>query len=145
MSLEQITWNHLYAAHPDQREFAETRIRLHFKRRKLAKRGAVKASVRPTGWHGESGLATAGGHIVVDWYRLDGTHVTTHHVYPTDDAYPVLCIYPPQNSLVLHALPLPDPKSIRKTAFGLATPKPLLNSGGSGWNQLGKIDTEAVP
>ncbi|KAF8808578.1 hypothetical protein BYT27DRAFT_7210704 [Phlegmacium glaucopus] len=113
--------------------------------RKLAKRGAIKASVRPTGWHGESGLATAGGHIVVDWYRLDGTHVSTHQVYPTDNAYPVLCIYPPQNSLVLHALPLADPKSICKTAFGLATPKPLLNSGGSGWRTFGKIDTEAVP
>lgn len=39
------------------------------------------------GWHGESGAATTGGHITVDFLRWDGSHVTTHHVYPTDDAY----------------------------------------------------------
>ena len=39
---------------------------------------------RPTGWHGESGAAGAGGHITVDFQRRDGRHVTTHHVYRMD-------------------------------------------------------------
>jgi hypothetical protein len=42
---------------------------------------------RPTGWHGESGAAEAGGHLTVDFYRLDNEHVVTHHVYRTNDAY----------------------------------------------------------
>jgi hypothetical protein len=42
---------------------------------------------RPTGWHGESGAAQAGGHIAVDFALSNGEHVTTHHVYPTDKGY----------------------------------------------------------
>ena len=41
---------------------------------------------RPTGWHGESGAAGAGGHLVVDFYENE-RHIVTHHVYPMDDAY----------------------------------------------------------
>jgi hypothetical protein len=106
---EQITWNGLYAAKPRERHLAEERIRSHFIRKCLACRGVEKADVRykaynlhaapsmptgscrPTGWHGESGAARTGGHIVVDFYRSnnlnDHEHITTHHVYRTDDAY----------------------------------------------------------
>ena len=108
LTSEQITWNRLYAAKPRERRFAEERICSHFVRKRLASRGVEKADVRynftfsvatsiptglcrPTGWHGESGAARTGGHIVVDFYRLnnqsDLEHVTTHHVYRTDDAY----------------------------------------------------------
>jgi hypothetical protein len=103
MGLQGIIWNGLYAAQPRER-FAETRILFHFTRRRLSRRGVKKAVARyspftvvaplmltsfcrPTGWHGESGAAKAGGHIVVDFYRSNMKHVTTHHVYPTDDAY----------------------------------------------------------
>ena len=39
---------------------------------------------RPTGWHGESGAAGAGGHIVMDFQQRDGKHVVMHHVYRMD-------------------------------------------------------------
>jgi predicted NBD/HSP70 family sugar kinase len=42
---------------------------------------------RPTGWHGESGAAGAGGHITVDFYGLNNQHITTQHVYRADNAY----------------------------------------------------------
>lgn len=42
---------------------------------------------RPTGWHGESGAAKAGGHVVVDFCLSNNKHVTMHHVYPKDNAY----------------------------------------------------------
>jgi hypothetical protein len=42
---------------------------------------------RPTGWHGESGNAARGGHLAVDFYRANGRHFATHHVYPCDKAY----------------------------------------------------------
>lgn len=41
----------------------------------------------PTGWHGESGANPSGGHITVDFYSLGSRHITTHHVYRTNDAY----------------------------------------------------------
>ncbi|KAF8814893.1 hypothetical protein BYT27DRAFT_7249661 [Phlegmacium glaucopus] len=87
MSLQEIDWNNLYAAQPHQRHFTEARIRSHFTRKRLESRGIVRASVRPTGWHGESGAARSGGHVVVDFQLSDGSHVTTHHIYPSDDAY----------------------------------------------------------
>jgi len=46
MALEEINWNTLYAAQPEERDFAEARIRAHFKRMRLSRRGAVKAAVR---------------------------------------------------------------------------------------------------
>ena len=42
---------------------------------------------RETGWHGESGQATWGGHITVDFEDSDDNHVTTQHVYPTNAGY----------------------------------------------------------
>jgi hypothetical protein len=44
-------------------------------------------SRRPTGWHGESGGAQSGGHITVDFRSYRNKHITTHHIYPTDDGY----------------------------------------------------------
>lgn len=41
---------------------------------------------RPTGWHGESGAAGAGGHLAVDFFQND-RFIITHHVYRTDDGY----------------------------------------------------------
>ena len=41
---------------------------------------------RPTGWHGEGGAAS-GGHITVRFRASSGRHITTNHVYPTDDVY----------------------------------------------------------
>jgi hypothetical protein len=52
---------------------------------------ALKIACRDTPWHGESGKASTGGHITVDF--LAPTHpeekkrVVTHHVYKTDAAY----------------------------------------------------------
>jgi hypothetical protein len=53
-------------------------------------------SCRPTGWHGESGAAAVGGHIVIDFYRWNGIFVTTQHIYQSDDAYGyrVVCFSP---------------------------------------------------
>jgi hypothetical protein len=48
---------------------------------------ALTNARRPTGWHGESGGAEFGGHVAVDFFLANGKHVTTHHVYPTDEAY----------------------------------------------------------
>jgi hypothetical protein len=99
MGLEEIIWrNGLYAAQPNERPFAEIRIRQHFARRRLSRRGIVKAVVRyescmyrclvaltsfcrPTGWHGPD------SHITVDFRRRHNKHSTTHHVYRTDDGY----------------------------------------------------------
>jgi hypothetical protein len=41
---------------------------------------ALTIFCRPTGWHGESGAAKAGGHITVDFYRRDNNHVTMTHI-----------------------------------------------------------------
>ena len=41
----------------------------------------------PTGWHGESGAATHGGHLTVRFKKADGSHFKTQHVYPTEPAY----------------------------------------------------------
>jgi hypothetical protein len=105
MELEEIVWNGLYTAQPGKQRFAKKRIEEHFTRSlTLSRRGVVKAVVRysmnlafivvaltsfcrPTGFHGESGTAKAGGHITVDFYRRDNKFITTHHVYPTDKAY----------------------------------------------------------
>ena len=82
----------------------EACIQAHFTRMKLSRRGVVKAVVRyefsillctfnterfcrPTGFHGESGLAKSSGHIVVDFHCLKNWHVVTHHIYPTNEAY----------------------------------------------------------
>jgi len=102
MPLTQILWNDLYASRPSKRAFAEERILAHYSRF-LAKLGAAdRASVRyvayaflsfysqnisrPTGWH-DSGDTREGGHLTVDFLLPDGQHLTTHHVYRTDDAY----------------------------------------------------------
>ena len=102
--LENIIWNKLYASKISKRVFAEARIQAHYIRMKLSRRGVIKAVVRyefsiflhcafnaerfcrPTGFHGESGGAKSGGHIVVD-FRSKDRHVVTHHIYPTDEAY----------------------------------------------------------
>ena len=82
MGLEEIIWrNRLYAAQPKEQPFAEIRIRQHFTRRRLSRRGIVKAVVqyesciyrclvaltsfcRPTGWHGPD------SHIVNDIIKI---------------------------------------------------------------------------
>ncbi len=37
-------------------------------------------SRRPTGWHGESGHLQFGGHITVDFYSSNSTHIITKHI-----------------------------------------------------------------
>jgi hypothetical protein len=106
MPLEYFCWNGLYSKQPAERAFAMWRIHAHYDRFRLAQRGAWMASIRyvilnatlsltkyilscrPTGWHGESGAAHSGGHITVDFLSSSNQHVVTHHVYPSDDAYP---------------------------------------------------------
>jgi hypothetical protein len=44
-------------------------------------------SHRPTPWHGESGAASSGGHVTVDFLSGSGAHVTTHHIYRKNRAY----------------------------------------------------------
>ena len=103
MSLYTIIWNDLYRTHPFKRASAALRIRAHYERMKLEKVGVTVANVRyvlirstrphylttcsPTGWHGESGAATHGGHLTVRFKKADGSHFKTQHVYPTDEAY----------------------------------------------------------
>ncbi|KAN0128161.1 hypothetical protein V8E53_014013 [Lactarius tabidus] len=91
--LRHIAWNILYRSKPKQaeRKFAEERIEAHYIIKRLDKRNVEYARVRDTPWHGESGKASTGGHLTVDF--LAPTHpdaekrVITHHVYKTDDAY----------------------------------------------------------
>ncbi|KAN0137542.1 hypothetical protein V8E53_004593 [Lactarius tabidus] len=81
--LRHIIWNTLYQSKQAKRDFAEKRIRAHYIIRKLGKRKVEYAEVRDTPWHGESGKASTGGHITVDF--LAPTHpeekkrVVTHH------------------------------------------------------------------
>jgi hypothetical protein len=53
---------------------------------------ALTITCRPTGWHGESGDAKTGGHIMVDFCTRDGVHITTHHVYRVEESYEGTCI-----------------------------------------------------
>jgi hypothetical protein len=46
MALQEIIWDDLYAAQPAEREFVEERIRLHFARKGLERRGVEKAKTR---------------------------------------------------------------------------------------------------
>ena len=46
MALRRIIWNSLYAKQPHKRRFLGMRIRLHYVRMGLARRGVEKASVR---------------------------------------------------------------------------------------------------
>ena len=103
--LRLIHWNGLYSSHPDERVFVTTvRYTLQPEGVGAARRrngchqvciilNAVLSltkstlSRRPTGWHDESGAARSGGHITVDFRSFSGTHVVTHHVYPTNNAY----------------------------------------------------------
>ncbi|KAI9428397.1 hypothetical protein H4582DRAFT_2084789 [Lactarius indigo] len=86
-----IVLGELYRAKRSKRKRAVTknRINAHFLRNRgwLEKMGVKVATVRNIGWHGESGAAGSGGHLTVDFTREDGSHVTTHHIYPTDEAY----------------------------------------------------------
>ena len=43
--------------------------------------------LRPTGWHGESGSAVRGGHLIVQFYRQIGRRWITQHVYRCNEAY----------------------------------------------------------
>jgi hypothetical protein len=40
-----------------------------------------------TGWYGEDGSATFGGHITIDFLTMYGVAVTTENVYSTAVAY----------------------------------------------------------
>ncbi|KAH8993542.1 hypothetical protein EDB86DRAFT_2830070 [Lactarius hatsudake] len=82
-----IKWNGLYSAKKTKRLFVEWRIQAHFVRMKLWNQNMTSTSIRPMGWHGESGLERWGGHVMVDFRKINGVHVTTHHVYPTEVAY----------------------------------------------------------
>ncbi|KAH9983577.1 hypothetical protein BJV77DRAFT_966706 [Russula vinacea] len=87
MSLEVILET-LYQTDVVNRDAVFERIHAHYARMNLKKRGARIATTTTNGWHGESGGAKSGGHITVDFWEEDGvTHVTRHHVYPTDEGY----------------------------------------------------------
>jgi hypothetical protein len=103
MPLTLILWNDLYASRLSKQAFAEEQTLDHYSRF-LAKLGAADcASIRyvgytflsfcfqnisrPMGWHHSSGDTTEGGHLTVDFLLPDGQHMSTHHVYETDDAY----------------------------------------------------------
>jgi hypothetical protein len=55
--------------------------------RSPASPSVLRSIHRPTGWHGESGAAKAGGHVIVDFYLSNNKHLTTHHVYRRENAY----------------------------------------------------------
>ncbi|KAH9022544.1 hypothetical protein EDB85DRAFT_1895180 [Lactarius pseudohatsudake] len=82
-----IVWNGLYNANKEERNAVEERVQAHLVRRKLWRRKVKFAFMRPTGWHGESGVAESGGHITVDFCTRARVHVATHHVYCTEAAY----------------------------------------------------------
>ncbi|KAJ7666241.1 hypothetical protein DFH06DRAFT_1295350 [Mycena polygramma] len=69
--------------------FVKSRVKAHFKLKKLKQRGVKHASVRPTPWHGEGGNSgdNRTGHITVDFLDKHGRHVTTHHVYKDNTHY----------------------------------------------------------
>jgi hypothetical protein len=52
---------------------------------------AVMIACRDTPWHGESGKASSGGHITVNFEAPTNkkTPIITHHVYKTNKAYGV--------------------------------------------------------
>ncbi|KAN0127777.1 hypothetical protein V8E53_014390, partial [Lactarius tabidus] len=107
--LPRILWRTLYQSKSKQHEqkFAEERIHAHYEIRKLANRGVEEAEVRDTPWHSESGLASTGGHLTVDFYAPTNgnTPVITHHVYKTDAAYGVklLSMHPTSHSFTSHS------------------------------------------
>jgi hypothetical protein len=101
---EDILLLDLYKKSPTMQFFSRARIVAHYNRMRLARRGVVAASVRyipfnrgiasdnvdifnrQTGFHGESGGASSGGHLTVDFWT-EKTHFATQHVYETDDGY----------------------------------------------------------
>ena len=116
MALTKINWNNLHAHHPAKHVFIEKRICAHYEifmhllgvveqasvryAFKFSYSFHVQASVRyvfkfsysfcvyrPTGWHGKSGRMREGGHIMAAFFLPQGRHLTTHHIYPTDDVY----------------------------------------------------------
>ena len=106
MALENIDLDTLYTSQQQKHEFVKARIQAHYRIKRLERCGVTLAKVRyiscillsfsfvltgfcgrPTGWHGESGLVSSGGHITVDFYKERWVYYTTHHVYRTDDAY----------------------------------------------------------
>ncbi len=97
---DMIEWNGMWARKPHEREFAAARISTHFVAKNLEARGVEKIDVRfvsgcriirrilsliscarPTSWHGPD------GHLTIKCYRADGSFVTTHHVFQTDEEY----------------------------------------------------------
>jgi len=42
---------------------------------------------RPTGWHREESGAMRTNHLTVDFYGSNEVHITTHHIYRTDNGY----------------------------------------------------------
>lgn len=90
MSHLLILWGSLYAAQPQMRELLDARIRAHFNRLEwfLAPNGVEVARPRLIGFHTKHGNAnSADSHATVDFCKRDKTHVTTHHVYRTDEGY----------------------------------------------------------
>ena len=96
-----IKWNDLYSSNPEELEFARRRIEYHYKRRKLARIGINRVEMRlaflfftsnfahffrNSGWHGESGAATSGGHLPGDFWFAHGGFYSTHHIYYSNRA-----------------------------------------------------------
>ncbi|KAN0124629.1 1,3-beta-glucan synthase component domain containing protein [Lactarius tabidus] len=88
VTLRRIVWKTLYSSKQDERDFVEKRIRAHYIIKKLAKRGVEEAKIKDTPWHGESGKASSGGHITVNFEAPTNkkTPIITHHVYKTNKA-----------------------------------------------------------
>ncbi|KAI9442141.1 hypothetical protein H4582DRAFT_2054663 [Lactarius indigo] len=74
-----------YCGH--MRKALEPRIHAHFERKKLADPRSRIGLSSTDGPSWESGRARSGGHLTVDFCKLDGKLITTHHVYPSDEAY----------------------------------------------------------
>lgn len=78
-----IEMNGLYssAKRRQDRIRVKARIRAYYSQMGLQQLGVEVASVRPTGWHGESGAVRSGGHITVRFEMRSGVRVTTRHIY----------------------------------------------------------------
>jgi hypothetical protein len=93
MALRRIIWNSLYAKQPHKRRSLAMRIRLHYVRMGLARRGVEKASVRyifafplrPSGQRG--GTESLALRRPVAMSSLIFVCRTIDMVYPTNDAY----------------------------------------------------------
>ncbi|KAH9171204.1 hypothetical protein EDB89DRAFT_1907214 [Lactarius sanguifluus] len=90
MSHLLILWGSLYAAQPSMRELLDARICTHFNHLEwfFTCNGVEVARPRLIRFHGEGGNAESDdSHVTVDFCKQDGTHVTTHHIYCTDEGY----------------------------------------------------------